>query len=126
MRDIKFRAWFDDGEATTMIPWEALSEEDTFTIDMFNNDKFTLLQYIGLEDKDGEEIYEGDILIETITDKESDQYGIREIVSVIWSDFDCAFKLANEHDVWDIWEDPDVHVHKVIGNIYQNPGLLLL
>jgi hypothetical protein len=67
-------------------------------------DTKTIGQYTGLKDKNGKEIYEGDICL--------DIDGIRRVVRYLdgsWS--------------WQYYENPQDH-WEVIGNIYENPELL--
>ena len=79
-------------------------------------DEVVIMQYTGLEDKDGVEIYEGDILYHPLQgarkvyypySESVASYGLREINTGLGS------TLQDAHAVW-----------QVIGNIYQNPELL--
>lgn len=109
-RELKFRAehggefvyglisYDEDGDVilTTELGW-------TFDID-----EETVGQYTGLKDRNGVEIYEGDIL------KCGDGY----LWEVKWNDVNCGF-LAEGEDVSTLAFDSEV-----ISNIYQNPELL--
>ena len=71
VREIKFRAWFIDGKSKTM-SGQVCSMQDDRTLFEFiksvedckteHGYNYILMQFTGLCDKYGEEIYEGDIL----------------------------------------------------------------
>lgn len=105
-REIKFRAW--DG----LIMYEPMTLN---TISHGITKKVQWLQYTGLKDKNGVEIYEEDI----VTDGE-DNY------TVCWNEAGAFFDLAHPDDTFEtgdylLGEASDI---EVIGNIYENPELL--
>lgn len=82
--------------------------------------EYELLQYTGLKDKNGKEIYEGDILQCYYG---GDKIGAKEIVEFQ----NGAFWLRYRNVTIPQWlEDDGVYSSEieVIGNIYQNPKLL--
>lgn len=78
-------------------------------------------QFTGLLDRNGKEIYEGDIVR-----KDGWIYEIR------WSKYGAGFDLATKNDSWPKQEDGyayhsglyDTEIIEVIGNIYDNPELV--
>ncbi len=107
MREIKFRAWDYNNEC--MIPWEKIKlekeeGETTLSVVIYDDsvgdyyDDFPFMQYTGLKDKNGREIYEGDIT-ELVVDGEIRRFVvniktvIREVVSHP-SFFDETAKVA--------------------------------
>lgn len=120
MREIKFRAW--DTKEKTMIKdiwivpecnWGVYSDNDALLI---SNENVVLMQYTGLKDKNGVEIYEGDIL-------KMHEY----IDCVIWRDDLCGFSFKGDKgrmNLVDWLEHGQYSDPEVIGNIYENPELL--
>jgi len=135
-REIKFRAWVKKENSMVDITcidwtkqesqpngWCACSWEDGFneSVDtqekdcVFPLDQVELMQFTGLLDKDGKEIYEGDIV-------ERPDGGNPGLVR--W--FDGGYwGVEVESDVWSYMFDCNhPENHEVIGNIYENPELL--
>jgi uncharacterized phage protein (TIGR01671 family) len=72
-------------------------------------------EYTGLKDKNGKEIYEGDILYELSFD------GDAILCEVVFSN--CAFMLK-EWEIIDSFLYDSAKDMEVIGNVYENPELL--
>ena len=143
MREIKFRAWDKDykkmitnfllpesksfgmhrmaisftGEVFTFTDWDMAEYDED---EMYNSAKypsrFELMQYTGLKDKNGKEIYEGDICRD----------GLDWVFKVIWDSDNARFlgqqkKPRGDTYICYIGRIPAV---EIIGNIHENPELL--
>ena len=115
MREIKFRAW--DGERlrkVNTIGWVD-GGVDFVTTPRYSGpaEDFRLMQYTGLKDKNGVDIYEGDV-IDYCWHSDS---GHRKIIKF------CDYYLGYEPFL-DDYSMPDDGTVEIIGNIYENPELL--
>lgn len=122
MRAIKFRAW--DKENQSMLD-DITTWTDDYT-DMLNetikykqNNSVELMQFTGLHDKNGKEIFEGDIIraFEGHAGPHSEVYGVR------WNSGFCGFEANCVTDHF-IMKPSFSDQYEVIGNIYENPELL--
>ncbi len=133
MREIKFRAWDkdkkqmlpvcdmsfgDDGRALTVIFQTAPKEK--YYRGLVYGENGILMQYIGLKDRSGKEIYEGDIV----------SYGVRGLGNigsnklehklygpVEWMQGSCCWWLVDNHM-------GAGNIYEIIGNIHENPELV--
>jgi len=135
-REIKFRAWWKNemhydirisGGSSLIEDWMAMSD-----------DKPVYMQFTGMKDKNGKEVYEGDIC-------EWDDTSKSKLV-IIWGETEgcwCYYylgKWGNPKSIYPLCLETDSewqyggfagcdlviknHISKVIGNVYENPELI--
>lgn len=140
MRMIDFRAW-DKKESEILdvmdidfsgnkvgvcnVPKRLFKDGRLHTIYSIEKDwnEVELMQYTGLKDKNGTEIFEGDIVRWTRLSISFDleTYETRtDNLEVVWCDYNAGF-LAQDGTLL-YYEDSEQY--EVIGNVYENPELL--
>jgi uncharacterized phage protein (TIGR01671 family) len=90
-------------------------------LEELQKDGLVIMQYTGLKDKNGKEIYEGDIVY-------CDYY--KEIFKVTWGYFEDCCVMGETWVLAGLIFEPTVYYYsldkevEVIGNIYENPELV--
>ena len=124
VKEIKFRAWLKPskklcnvlsihfGKKSLTISVQDGAGKTWFSLD---NENAEVMQYTGLKDKNGVEIYEGDICRYNL----DNSLHIVEFINNHWSAF-CFIELATQ-ECNHLYEFDDF---EVVGNIYESPELL--
>ena len=123
MRTIKFRAWQDNKMLTCKMG--GIYETKRF-FDLLYEDSI-LMQYTGLTDKNGKEIYEGDVLTYDYADSNEFKSWMIEPCYIVKYDEENNYMVAG----LGIKNKSYCHAFRlknceVIGNIYENTELLSL
>ena len=110
VREIKFRAFGNTNfSSEKMYSWEELLQKEYLLLNLIvecsePHNAWKLMQFTGLHDKNGREIFEGDILLGN------------SVVTFLGGRFIAYFNDGK-------WEDIGSH-SEVIGNVWENPELV--
>lgn len=118
MRDYKFRAW--DGEAEMMLDSNELDQSTLGHLKRANEINWHIMQYTGLKDKNGKEIYEGDI-IKFSREQGYTHFRKGSVASIAWFGFRYVGFGFDENCSLTTKKSKEL---EVIGNIYENSELL--
>lgn len=144
MRQIKFRAWDKQREEMWKYVLNEMSDVDCYDdnlsmwsvakmMEKGDDSRFVFMQYTGLKDRNGTEIYEGDILLvisEIYTNFGKTPTGrfSKEYYEVIWKDDGWGHKVLKSDHTIEGTEIKGLKVitkyAEVIGNRCANPELL--
>lgn len=123
-RTIKFRAWSEGRMYCNFGLTDSVVEDYRLYYDTdqgllktarFNDEDFILMQFTGLLDKNGKEIYEGDLI--RFIDPETDD---ERVSKVVYSNMGCfTYDGQCYYDFIVDWDEVEV-----IGNSFENPELL--
>jgi len=138
MRETKYRAWYKKAKSLLQVRGIQFYD-DSMRINIYGlqysddeyepADKFELMQYTGLQDKNGKEIYEGDIIrfqdIEMEDDPVTGYIDFRDGTFIVRQEGGSVYRFWNDgmHD-WHTVEYLDCETCEVLGNIHENPELL--
>lgn len=119
MREIKFRVWDKVGS-------EMIQQDDMFELydveELFekpSDEQYELMQFTGLKDKNGKEIYEGDVVNSKAHNPQN------YLVAFIDCAFHCTHPKIEPYTIEPLHFYTSIGCHlEVIGNIYENPELL--
>jgi len=152
MREIKFRFWDKENKKMIYGAEETYDYgasgvpimEDNFGLLLENSGEY-IMQYVGVKDKYGKEIYEGDIVKTKLKSIESDFIKTKDhIFTIVYSELWRAYGLIDtKNSFFSLWRFSEKLIKmikdeavfcdnrdffendlEIIGNIYENPELL--
>lgn len=146
MREIKFRVWQKDKKVMMDVKdYDFESKEiwaENITGAWYKDDELEIMQYTGLKDKNGKEIYEGDIVRCRVNDNsvkgdeayalDKDGFGLECVKKTVnykiefWNSlYNYGYRVKSGRTNFMINQGTILNMDaEVIGNIYENPELL--
>ena len=112
MREIKFRCWDGTNKKFTYWAWDNEGFNLAFCLDPQIGVKVS--QYTGLKDRNGKEVYEGDLI----------NWGGLKPLQIAWKDPGFAAQGFGSKDILVLNQEGMGYLGEVIGNIYENNDLL--
>ena len=133
MREIKFRAWDTDKNKMVKVDTIDFYNGNVNDVDFYNQEihfgySTVLMQYTGLKDKNGTEIYEGDVVeFDGNYEVRFGEHGVPSLEDEEYVDLANGFYLKAQHDLknvepfgFDIPLNKTYALHcKVIGNVWE-------
>lgn len=125
MRDIKFRSWDKENksmhyEINSQITGDITLDLKPHVFNVRTLGELELMQYTGLKDKNGKEIYEGDII------ELNPDITVCRLAKIIFKDGAYQYEYLTKPQAPDAYrfEYHKMKEHEILGNIYENPELL--
>jgi uncharacterized phage protein (TIGR01671 family) len=120
MREIKFRAWTGSKMEYRVVVGqlgafyvEGIDPKDSACMNPANTKYYKetpIMQNTGLLDKNGREVFEGDVIL----------YGSTCCYTVSWIPEICAFEMTG-HNRSIVLNKSNEYTREIVGNIYENP-----